>query len=156
MPPKVSTKVDFYLLDSLDRISLLRFACRLTDKAFALGKRIGLRTGNAAEATALDDLLWTFNDTSFIPHRCLNSEAVDYSTADPREVLISQNPSPTAAEVLINLAPTLPEEPAEWVRIAEIVGADAQQRANAREHFKHYRTHGMDLKTHFINQANHY
>ena len=150
----ISTKVDFYLLDSFDRTSLLHFACRLTNKAYVLGKRIGLRAGSAAEATVLDDLLWTFNDASFIPHRCLDSEAVNDSTADPREILISQNLSPTAAEVLINLASTLPEEPTGFLRIAEIVGADAQQRANAREHFKHYRHYGMALDTHFINNAN--
>ncbi len=158
----VSAKVDFYLLDSNQRHHLLRFACRLTDKVFSLGKRIWLRAENEDEAALLDDLLWTFSDVSFIPHCRLctaasAASAVVDSAADGNAVLISAAAdarAPKAAEVLINLAPVMPDAATDWTRIAEIVGADEAQRANARRRFKLYRDQGMDLHSHFIQNLN--
>ena len=61
------TKVDFYLLgegaDSRERI-----ACRLAEKAWRLGNRVYVLAPDQAAAQALDELLWTFSQGSFVPH----------------------------------------------------------------------------------------
>ncbi|MEZ5578324.1 MAG: DNA polymerase III subunit chi [Candidatus Competibacteraceae bacterium] len=43
-------------------------ACRLADKAYGLGHTVYLFTASEARAAALDDLLWTFRQDSFVPH----------------------------------------------------------------------------------------
>ena len=61
-------RVDFYVLpDNKDNGRAL-LACRLADKAYTLGHEVYILVASEAQAGALDDLLWTFRQDSFIPH----------------------------------------------------------------------------------------
>ncbi|MHB1544301.1 MAG: DNA polymerase III subunit chi [Gammaproteobacteria bacterium] len=57
----------YYLSPGLPE-DLNRFACKLIEKAFKQGYTILVRTQDTAHSKALDRLLWTFRDRSFIPH----------------------------------------------------------------------------------------
>ena len=67
------TKVDFYLVDEPGEPALLRFACRLTQKIFSLGHQIHIHAESGRQARQLDELLWSFSDLSFLPHRLVTT-----------------------------------------------------------------------------------
>ena len=69
-----SFRVDFYVLAATDSSARLRFACRLTEKAYGLNRKIHAYTSSAAMARELDELLWTFRQGSFVPHELLLSD----------------------------------------------------------------------------------
>lgn len=48
------------------------FVCRLTEKAYTLGHRIYIQTESDQQSKLLDDLLWQYEASSFIPHITLD------------------------------------------------------------------------------------
>jgi DNA polymerase-3 subunit chi len=61
-------RIDFYVLPDHQEKGRSLLACRLADKAYSLGHTVYLFASSEARAAALDDLLWTFRQDSFIPH----------------------------------------------------------------------------------------
>lgn len=142
------TEVDFYIIEDAADAARLNFVCRLADKAVDRGSHVLIRPETAAEARRLDELLWTFSQGSFLPHR-LVSDAGD-SPIEP--VLIDDGPGPAGErwDVLINLAADVPEYFSRYARLAEIVDADGERRVHGRERYRYYRDRGYPLKTHRI------
>lgn len=140
------TRVDFYLLsDAAGGKPLL--ACRLADKAYRLGHRSYILANDAAEAAALDKLLWTFADGSFVPHAVFPAPPAIEDSA----VLIGHTPPPDDRhQLLINLVPQVADFFSRFTRVAEIVGATEPEKAAARERFRFYRERGYPLETHSI------
>jgi len=104
-----------------------------------------------ADAKALDELLWTFNERSFIPHQiCLDEQSVDPAT--PVHLTVESSALP-AADLLVNLAHRLPAQLERYARIAEIIDADEERRRLGRERFKAYRDLKFTLETHQIDEA---
>ncbi len=137
-------RIDFYILSDESPNARERLCCRLAEKAWKLGHSVYLHAGSEAEASALDELLWTFRDGSFVPHG-LSAEAV--KPAPP--VLIGAGAAPAAgADVLIHLCADVPEFYARFQRIAEIVAAPAPDRAAGRERFRFYRERGHQPQSH--------
>ncbi len=140
------TRVDFYLIDHATDGSEDVAVCKLAHKAFRLGHRIYILTPDFSHAQRLDRLLWIFSDGSFIPHG-LSSETTD---AD-MPVLIGYDEPPAAHEdVLIQLAPQVPECFSRFQRVAEVVSGAGENKALARERFRFYRDRGYALQTHSI------
>ncbi len=138
------TRVDFYLLETAEN-SREHMACRLVEKAWRLGHRIYLLAPDAPASQALDELLWTFSQGSFVPHAVCAGAA----DADEHPVLIGhQEPPPALNDVLISLAPEVPAWFSRFARVAEVVGADETEKARARERFRFYRDRGYVLETH--------
>jgi DNA polymerase-3 subunit chi len=143
------TQVDFYVLQSEDADTRLRTACRVAEKAFAQRQHVLLRAGSVAEAARLDEMLWTFSQNSFVPHRLLT----DPLPAAPVErVLIAAGdvPEDLPCEVMINLDAAVPEAFSRYLRVAEIVDGEPTRRNQARERYRFYRDRGYELKTHNI------
>ena len=61
------TRVDFYVLPVSEPHGRLSFACRLAEKAWLGGHKVYLHGEDDAAARSLDELLWSFRDTSFVP-----------------------------------------------------------------------------------------
>ena len=138
------TRVDFYLLDDRSGRARDLTVCRLAHMAFALGHRVFILTGDGAEAGRLDDLLWSFSAGSFVPHE-LHSES-GRETVSP--VVIGSEPPADFDDVLISLAPEIPECFSRFQRVAEVVGGDEPAKAGARDRFRIYRDRGYPLQTH--------
>jgi len=138
------TRVDFYLLDDPSERARDLAVCRLAQKAFSLGHRVFILAGDRSEAGRLDDLLWTFSAGSFIPHG-LHSESEGTSEVP---VLIGVEPPGEFADVLISLAPAVPDCFSRFGRVAEVVGGDDQAKAVARDRFRFYRDRGYPLQAH--------
>lgn len=137
------TRVDFYLLPTLDPDQRLRFACKLADKAFASQRRLHILTTDRAECSTLDHLLWTHQDISFLPHAISDSADLNYPIT-----LGYTHESLAGADVLINLSPEIPAQLEQFRQVAEIVDEDSQRKAAARLHYRLYRERGCDLQHH--------
>lgn len=145
-----SLRVDFYLLPSAEPLARLRFACRLTEKAYKLENRVHLHTIDASEAALLDDLLWTFRQGSFVPHEVVGNTAP--AGTDPMSpVTIGYGDRRAgSAELLIDLVGGEPGHHAGFARIAEIVDGLEKSRDAARARFRGYQESGVEPVTHTI------
>src|SRR5215469_18935767 len=85
-------RVDFYVIEGTTAAARLKVACRLAEKAYLASQRTLIWHTDHAELEALDDLLWTFADGSFVPHDWLTSNA-----AAEAPVLLSAGSPPAEA-----------------------------------------------------------
>jgi DNA polymerase-3 subunit chi len=147
----MTERVDFYVLKSAAANQRFTFACRLTEKAYLRDLRVVIVNDTLADAQALDDLLWTFNERSFIPHKvCLDEHSMDPAT----KVHLTVEPAaPPPADLLVNLAARLPTHWERYTRIAEIIDADEERRRLGRERFKAYRDLKVTLETHQLDDT---
>ncbi|HMH30553.1 MAG TPA: DNA polymerase III subunit chi [Steroidobacteraceae bacterium] len=146
----MTERVDFYVLKSAAARQRWAFVCRLTEKAYLKDLKIVIVSDTLADAQALDELLWTFNDRSFIPHKvCLDEQSVDPATA----VHLTVETALPTADLLVNLAQRLPAQFQRYARIAEVIDADEERRRLGRERFKAYRDLKLPLETHQIDET---
>lgn len=142
----VVSRVDFYVLAEDAPDARLRHACRLAEAAVERGERVYLQTASAAEAQRLDDLLWTFNDRSFLPHEIFSGAPASH---DRVMIMLGHESAPaTHRRLLINLTELVPADLGQYERIAEIVDVDPERKRSARERYKQYREQGCVLETH--------
>lgn len=139
-------RVDFYVLSAADDAARLRFACRLTEKAYHLQHRVHLHTDSPSDAARLDDLLWTFRQGSFVPHEIMREGQPALS---PVTIGTGAVPPPPA-DLLINLAGDVPPFADGYGRIAEIIAGPEAERARGRHRFRHYKQAGREPVTHSI------
>jgi DNA polymerase III subunit chi len=142
----MTTRVDFYILDTLDARDRRRFACRLTAKAYLKDLRVIVWSGNESDAKLIDDLLWTFDEQAFVPHQLSRDEELA-DRATPVHVALGLG-RVDAADLLVNLTDRLPEGLTRFARVAEIIDADPERRRLGRERFKAYRDGQLTLETH--------
>lgn len=139
------TQIDFYT-QAGDR---LHTACRITAKARSRGLRVTLFCPDRETAARLDRLLWTVPATGFIPH-C----APEAPLAPVTPVLIdTAGDNHLHDEMLINLHHEWPAFFSRYQRLAEIVGSDDADRAQARQRYKFYRDRGYAIRTHDLSAA---
>ena len=138
-------QVDFYVRPETSPDALERFACRLVESVWQRGHRVLVLATSDTAARRLDDLLWTFREESFVPHRRLGAGGPSVS-----EPVVVSTPGVWDGEldVLVNLTPSVPDEAARASRIAEIVPAGGAGRDAGRRRFREYRDRGFDLRTH--------
>ena len=138
-------RVDFYIIEGATAAARLRVACRLAEKAYLASQRALIWHTDRAELEALDDLLWTFADGSFVPHEWLTSNAA----AAEAPVLLSAGSPPTAPfDIVVNLAADPPPFLQLTRRIAEVIDGDEGRRRAGRLRFKAYRELGVEPGTH--------
>lgn len=136
------TRVDFYILDSAEPEDALRYACRLAEKAYKGGHDICLQTSDAAQADALDTLLWEYRPESFVPHG---------QTIDGQPVLIQHNGEMGPHDdVMLNLGSDVPNAFSRFKRLAEIVCQEPSWLDASRERYAFYKHRGYPLHTHRI------
>ena len=140
-------RIDFYVLSDRQDNSRALLACRLADKAYSLGHTVYILTASEAQAAALDDLLWTFRQDSFIPH-----ERYPLTGEESSPVLIGiASPTEVNAQVLINFTFTLPDGFERFERVVELVDQQPEVLAKSRERFKQYRERGLTPESHKLN-----
>ena len=139
-------QIDFYVLQGQSLGGRFKLACRIVEKAYRLGHRVYVRTGNEDDTSVLDDLLWTFSQNSFVPHQ-LSTEN------DSRESPVVIGEHPPAAEgtdVVISVADDPVSDFTAYPRIVEIVGCEDDEKESGRNRFRYYREHGVEPNTHRI------
>jgi len=149
-------RVDFYVLKSSEPKQRLNFACRLTEKAYLRDLRVVVLSDSAAAAEALDEMLWTFNERSFVPHAlCRDAASCDASTPVHVTADLEQIDSERIgkADLLVNLSDRLPVGVERFSRVAEIIDAHDERRRLGRERFKAYRDLKVTLETHQLDDT---
>jgi DNA polymerase-3 subunit chi len=145
-------RVAFYVIEGTAAAARLKLACRLAEKAYLAAQRALIWHTERAELEALDELLWTFADGSFVPHEWLTSN-------DPRiwegaalaPVLLSAGHPPQGPlDFVINLSADPPPFLHLARRIAEIIDGDEGRRRAGRARFKAYRELGIEPVTHTL------
>jgi DNA polymerase III subunit chi len=140
------TRVDFYVLSDTAPSSRERFTCRLADIAYRRGQRVYVYTQSKDQAIVLDNLLWTFQTGSFVPHGLHPCES-----AANTPILIGHDGVPdNGHEVLINLAETVPNFFSRFERVAEVINQEPSIRHAGRERFRFYRDRGYALESHTL------
>jgi len=131
------------------------YACRLTRKIWSVtpvGQPVRniVMVGEKADLKKLDELLWTFSSTDFLPHCFIDDEAA----AETPIVLTDDFSSPALsslphADVMIHLGMRMPQDVAalaiRFPRIVEVVTVDEAERLAGRERYKAYRDLGHEL-----------
>ncbi len=125
----------------------LGYSCRLLRKARAGGAKV-MVTAEANLLAQLDQMLWTFSSTEFLPH-CRND--ADPATLAATPVLLATSPSDPAFQgclhgVLVNLGQGVPEGFERFERFIELVGSAEDDRRSARQRWKYYKDRGYALK----------
>jgi DNA polymerase-3 subunit chi len=144
-------KVDFYIITENNFNSRIQFACRLIEKAYQQKHRIFIHTANKQQAHAIDEMLWTYRDDSFLPHHLLGEGP---EPTPPIQIGYDKNPE-KHRDILINLSSTVPEFYAQFQRILEIVTSDTETQNDTREHFRFYRSQGLNISTHKLEKSIH-
>lgn len=73
-------------------------ACRLVEKLYLAGEKVVVWFQDQGRAVIFDQYLWTFSDTSFVPHRLVvGQEPVD----EPVAIIVGELANPNGASHLV-------------------------------------------------------
>ncbi|MGB5832381.1 MAG: DNA polymerase III subunit chi [Thiohalocapsa sp.] len=141
------TQIDFYVLKPGTGGDRFAFTCRLVEHIRASRDfRILIHCPDQPQARALDRLLWTHRDDSFLPHGLVGE-------TDPEltPILISTDGKPAQEDqVLINLATDVPEFFSRFERLCEPLDQDPSILSAGRKRYTYYRECGYALKYHEV------
>ena len=142
-------RISFYVLSGSEQRTRLSYACRLMEKAWKLQHRIHAHADDGSMARALDELLWTFRQGSFVPHEILaaNGQPLAPITIGAAEIAAGE---PPPADLLVNLATEVPPFFDRFPRIVEIIDGTAAGRTAGRARHRFYRDHGLEPETHEV------
>ena len=134
------TSIDFYTHCA----DPLRVVVQLAAKAWSQHGSVRVMTADDAMTAALDELMWKWPATGFLPHCRLAS-----SLAGETPIIVDHAPEHRgAAAVLVNLQSTPPSFFARFERLAEIVSDEPDAIAAGRERWKFYHQRGYELRSH--------
>jgi len=141
-------RVDFYIIEDPSSTARLKLACKLAEKAYLAGQTVLVWHTDPRELSEFDELLWTFNDGSFVPHEALPNNGAPRAESP---VFLSAGVALSAnVDILINLAPELPPGLSYTRRVAEIIDGDDTRRRYGRARFKAYRELGVQPASHHL------
>ena len=137
-------RADFYLIDKPRfREQPLLLVCELAKRGYAANLSILVLARDAAQAEAIDDLMWSFDPDEYLPHQIAGMDEGD----DDTPILIATPDMDIPARtLLINLRDAAPT--GSFERVLEVVPADPAARGPLRERWKHYQTLGFEVNKH--------
>ncbi len=139
----MAPRIDFYILKT-ERLAAYQFLARLVEKIYTLEKTVLIFAGSQTEAEYLDDLLWSYQEESFLPHEI-------YSSDSENTPIIISTSEKVAANVLINLQAELPPFFKDFERVVELVYDQDDIPERGRQKYRQYRDCGYQINTFHIN-----
>ena len=136
------TLVGFYVVQTSDPGERLQVAARLADKAFQRGHRIFINATDEAQATEINELLWSFRPASFLPHGLHGQEH-----SETIAIGWGQEPN-NHNDLLINLQLEIPSFFSRFARVAEVVTQEPDSLAALRKSWTFYKERGYQLEKH--------
>lgn len=116
----------------------LAHTCRLLRKAHAAGARVVVH-GPGPLLDQLDQVLWTFDALSFVPHVRLRAGArPSAQQARTPTWLLDDVSAVPDRDVLVNLSPQLVDGWESFARIIEVVATDEPAVAAGRQRWRQY------------------
>ena len=141
-------QVDFYILEETSGLQSFYFACQLIEKLYTTPQSIYIHADSRLQAEQVDSLLWTYQDSSFIPHQLCEQ------TKETSFIEIGYTHAPLHKQnILINLCQVVPIFYQQCKHVIEIVFTDASVQQLARERFKLYRQQNCEINTYKINAS---
>ena len=128
--------VNFYLLNEQTTISREIAVCHLVEQYYLNGQRVFIWCDNEEQAHTVDELLWTFNNTSFIPHN-LEGEGPDFPP--PIQIGYKLKPRPFFNDVLLLLSTNIPSFHTQFREIIELMPPDEKTKTKGRIRYKQYK-----------------
>jgi len=129
----------------LERRSLEEVLPGLVEKSLQRGWRAAIRTDSAECSDALDTLLWTYDDQSFLPH----AQAGDGEAGDQPVLISMEEGNPNSAQIVFYVGGA---GPSDWNSLSELArvvllfdGRDAAALASARTAWKDAKASGHDV-----------
>tara|TARA_R110002167_G_C12290761_1_gene616082 strand:- start:45 stop:482 length:438 start_codon:yes stop_codon:yes gene_type:complete len=145
----MSTQINFYILPSSEESKKLEFCARLVEKVFSKEHRVLIVCDSGQQLEALDKLLWSFKEESFIPH--LISDEITAETRNmPIVLTLDSNYKMGAEDVCISMSHQVVQQFECFSRFLEITNQNKDALAESREHYKFYRQKGYEITTHKI------
>ena len=134
-------RADFYLIAKPRfREQPLLLVCELAKKAYGASLPVLVLARDAAQAEALDDLLWSFDPDEYLPHQIAGMDEDD----DEAPILIATPDMDVPARpLLVNLRDAAPDGRLD--RVLKSEPADPAARGPLRERWKHYQAQGFDV-----------
>ena len=136
-------RADFYLIDKPRfRDDPLLLVCELAKRAFEGGQKTLILARSFDQAEQLDEKLWEFDDSAFIPHQI----AGDEDDAITPVLIVPPDTQSADRSLVINLR----EEPAPGLfeRVLEVVPAVQADREGSRKRWKTYQHAGFEVAKH--------
>ncbi|PWQ93941.1 DNA polymerase III subunit chi [Leucothrix arctica] len=134
------TEISFYVGKQDNLHGRLFLACRVAQKAYDRGYHIHIHTDSLITSRQLDDLLWSFSPTSFIPHAIIEN-------ADKERIIISHDYEPHEdCDYLINLSNEQPKFFSRFTKMAEILDQTPDILTDGRKRYAYYRDRGYNLQ----------
>ena len=133
-------RADFYLIDKPRfREQPLLLVCELAKRAFAAQQPTLILARDHAQAEAIDELLWAFDEDAFIPHQL----AGDEDDADTAVLIVPPGVETPDRPLVVNLRETCPT--GQFQRVLEVVAADPAERTGSRTRWREYQQRGFEL-----------
>ena len=133
------TEISFY---HLLHTPLERALPKLMEKVLESGARAVIRTGSAERAIALSDVLWTYDQGSFLPHGAARD-----GNQDRQPIWITpDDENPNAADILVLTDGAQASDIGSWRRCLEMFdGRDEMAVTEARRRWSDYKGADHDL-----------
>lgn len=119
-------------------------ACQRAQQAFDNGQLVYIHCNDKAQAFEIDELLWQFEPTAFVPH---NLKGEGPAGGAPVEIGYDRLGSNKSRHLLINLADQVPPFAVNFGQIFDFVASDDKHKAIARDRYRQYRGLGIALET---------
>lgn len=133
------TRVEFFFNVS-DKFAKVAELC---EKAVAKGRQLTVFTENEAMSQELQQNLWGWRETSFLPSSLANAVDSEFSP-----IILQSHGTPLVQDdVLINLQKQHPPFFSRFRYLIEVVGLDEQDKVSARARFRFYKDRGYDVQT---------
>lgn len=137
-------ELSFYILSTNNERQRNIFCCKLIEKAYRQQCFCYLLTDSDSQSRMLDNLLWTFRPTSFIPHQLYSGQL----PAMDNMVLIGSLPPPDGwKKLIINFSSHPLEDLSKTERLLDIVDNHPQRKQAARERYRYYKQQGLEIQT---------
>lgn len=135
---KVLTRVEFIKLKRPERARIL---CDLVEEFYLAGQRVLVRVQDDNQGLTLDQFMWTWKKSAFIPH-VFQSGAVECH--DEPVVIVAADENPNGADVLLMGVPCSVEFLRHFQHAIDFAETfDDERLAESRERFRRYREHGF-------------
>ena len=122
----------------------IHYTCRWVRKALANSSdcRVVIYATDRNLLNWLDDTLWTFSDSDFLPHAVLGDR---HAARCPVILTSSDTDELPHSQILLNLSPDIPAFYAQFERLLELVSTDPADTEAGRQRYVHYRERGYTL-----------
>ncbi|GAA5163308.1 DNA polymerase III subunit chi [Viridibacterium curvum] len=133
-------EVKFYF-NAPDRITT---ACSIAGKAVRQGHRVLVYAPDGETARRFDQLLWSVQPLSFVPHVAASSPLADRTPV----VIATSLDKPAHQDVLLNLDDAPPTDFSAFNMLVEIVSTQEEDRQQARQRWQTFKQQGHTITAH--------